>query len=138
MDRQEQIHVDEKLCNKLKQAVADCNTYYNVLEQLSESYNNRQTREQTKMATYALNMTFQVIGEHVNNLSDEFKDVYLDGVDTAAFYKTRNIISHAYESVNMRVVKGLVNEFMPDIDWAINMFLADVTRGQEYVKRNVN
>lgn len=132
----ENIDIDKKTCNKAMNTLADISAYYYNLKQLGTIENpvgNMQM--QLRMVTDALNMKVQVLGEEMKNFSDDFKTIYLDGVDLNKFVKVRNLISHQYEAVNMKVVKGLVEIYLPDIQYGIEMFKKDVNENNPY---NIN
>lgn len=109
--------------------MVDAIDYFNQLKRLGEEdYFGSDFDKQVRMTTYALNMTFQIIGETVIKFSNDYNDNYLDGIDALRIYKARNIISHAYEAVDMNIVDG----YLPDIDRGIDMFRIDLRNKVPY------
>lgn len=125
----EQIERDMKLVMTIKNAMVDATDYFNQLKRLGEEdYFGSDFDKQVRMTTYALNMTIQIIGETVIKFSNDYNDNYLDGIDALRIYKARNIISHAYEAVDMNIV----DVYLPDIDRGIDMFRIDLRNKVPY------
>ena len=129
----EQIERDMKLVMTIKNAMVDATDYFNQLKRLGEEdYFRSDFDKQVRMTTYALNMTIQIIGETVIKFSNDYNDNYLDGIDALRIYKARNIISHAYEAVDMNIVGAIVDGYLPDIDRGIDMFRIDLRNKVPY------
>lgn len=129
----EQIERDMKLVMTIKNAMVDATDYFNQLKRLGEEdYFGSDFYKQVRMTTYALNMTIQIIGETVIKFSNDYNDNYLDGIDALRIYKARNIISHAYEAVDMNIVGAIVDGYLPDIDRGIDMFRIDLRNKVPY------
>lgn len=129
----EQIERDMKLVMTIKNAMVDATDYFNQLKRLGEEdYYGSDFDKQVRMTTYALNMTIQIIGETVIKFSNDYNDNYLDGIDALRIYKARNIISHAYEAVDMNIVGAIVDGYLPDIDCGIDMFRIDLRNKVPY------
>lgn len=113
--------------------MVDATDYFNQLKRLGEEdYFGSDFDKQVRMTTYALNMTIQIIGETVIKFSNDYNDNYLDGIDALKIYKARNIISHAYEAVDMNIVGAIVDGYLPDIDRGIDMFRIDLRNKVPY------
>ena len=129
----EQIERDMKLVMTIKNAMVDATDYFNQLKRLGEEdYFGSDFDKQVRMTTYTLNMTIQIIGETVIKFSNDYNDNYLDGIDALRIYKARNIISHAYEAVDMNIVGAIVDGYLPDIDRGIDMFRIDLRNKVPY------
>lgn len=129
----EQIEQDKHLALKMKNTIVDATNYYNQLKWIGdEDYFGSDFDRQVKMTTYALNMTIQIIGETVIKFSDDYNDNYLQGVDALKLYKSRNIISHAYEAVDMNIIGAIVERYLPDIEYGIEMFRTDLQNKVPY------
>lgn len=129
----EQIERDMKLVMTIKNAMVDATDYFNQLKRLGEEdYFRSDFDKQVRMTTYALNMTIQIIGETVIKFSNDYNDNYLDGINALRIYKARNIISHAYEAVDMNIVGAIVDGYLPDIDRGIDMFRIDLRNKVPY------
>lgn len=129
----EQILSDQKFCTNLMNAKVDAEAYYKTLKQLGDpEYQLPDMGRQIKMATHALNMTIQIIGENVIKLSDAYVKNYLSGVNIHRLYQVRNLISHAYEAVDMNLIAIIVEKYLPDIEYSIEMFKMDLQSGQPY------
>lgn len=129
----EQIERDMKLVTTIKNAMVDATDYFNQLKRLGEEdYYGADFNKQVRMTTYVLNMTIQIIGETVIKFSDDYNDNYLEGIDVLRIYKSRNIISHAYEAVDMNIVGAIVEGYLPDIDRGIDMFRIDLRNKVPY------
>ena len=129
----EQIERDMKLVMTIKNAMVDATDYFNQLKRLGEEdYYGSDFDKQVRMTTYALNMTIQIIGETVIKFSDDYNDSYLQGIDVLRIYKSRNIISHAYEAVDMNIVGAIVERYLPDIEYGIEMFRIDLQNKVPY------
>lgn len=129
----EQIERDMQLVTKMKNTIVDATNYYNQLKWIGdEDYFGSDFDRQIKMTTYALNMTIQIIGETVIKFSDNYNDNYLQGVDALKLYKSRNIISHAYEAVDMNIIGAIVERYLPDIEYGIEMFRTDLQNKVPY------
>ena len=133
----EQIERDMKLVMTIKNTIVDATNYYNQLKWIGdEDYFGSDFDRQIKMTTYALNMTIQIIGETVIKFSDDYNDNYLQGVDALKLYKSRNIISHAYEAVDMNIIGAIVERYLPDIEYGIEMFRTDLQNKVPYSRVN--
>lgn len=129
----EQIERDMKLVTTIKNAMVDATDYFNQLKRLGEEdYYGADFNKQVRMTTYVLNMTIQIIGETVIKFSDDYNDNYLEGIDVLRIYKSLNIISHAYEAVDMNIVGAIVEGYLPDIDRGIDMFRIDLRNKVPY------
>lgn len=133
----EQIERDKSLALKMKNTIVDATNYYNQLKWIGdEDYFGGDFERQVKMTTYALNMTIQIIGETVIKFSDDYEDSYLQGVNALKLYKSRNIISHAYEAVDMNIIGAIVEKYLPDIEYGIEMFRIDLQNKVPYSRKD--
>lgn len=129
----DQILADQKYCTNIMNAKVDAEAYYKTLKQLGDpDYQVADLSRQIKMATHALNMTVQIIGENVVKLSEDYVKNYLSGVNVHRLYQVRNLISHAYEAVDMNVIANIVERYLPDLEYSIEMFKLDLQSGQPY------
>lgn len=135
----EDVESDMHTLKLVKGAISDIGVYYTNLKKLGDIENPVGNIEmQLKMVTDALNMKMQVLGEELPKFSEAFKNFYLRGVHISNLTRVRNTISHQYEAVNMRLIKGLIEMFIPDIQYGIEMFELDEANDNPYQYKEKN
>ena len=120
----EQIEHDMKLAEKMKSTIVDATNYYNQLKWIGDE------------DFFGSDFDMQIIGETVIKFSDDYNDNYLQGVDALKLYKSRNIISHAYEAVDMNIIGAIVERYLPDVEYGIEMFRIDLRNKVPYSRVN--
>lgn len=127
---------DTKICRNLKQRLSDAQTYYHQLVRIGDLEEHVGNVEaQIRLLTYGITQSMQIVGEECTKFSEDFVNAYMEGINLDALYKTRNIISHAYEAINLDVVKSIVYKYFPDIEYAIEQFAIDLQQDNPYKRK---
>lgn len=113
-----ELHADKATTKKINEAIY---TLYDYYKEYDDSF-DEMTQVGQKMLIDAINMQMQVVGETAKKLSDEFMELYGDYFDLHNLVRTRNLISHNYDAVNMRVIRKIIEESLPDMEYAIHSF----------------
>jgi uncharacterized protein with HEPN domain len=74
----------------------------------------------------AVERKFEIIGEAVRRLSDEFKQVHPD-IDWRKLVGLRNIIAHRYDQIDHAILWDAIESFLPNLLEQIKIILPPVS-----------
>jgi uncharacterized protein with HEPN domain len=111
------MHNDKKRILFILSKIDDLNSYKNEYGSITKLL-------ESKLGLDAALMCLMQIGENINKLDNQYKD--LDENDIKGAYNVRNFIAHDYEGINIAIIEDIMRIYIPKLEISLKKIIKEL------------